>query len=707
MNTNTKHIFGNNKSASIKNKKPIPIDTQFQLATSFHQQGRVDEAILLYKAILSEKSNHADALHLLGLAHAQIGKLSEAQEYISKAINFIPEQKIFHNNLGNIYTELLQYENAIDSYNKAIEIDSSYSEPFKNKGMVFFKQSKYKQAIEIFERWADINPNNPEAYFNIGTSYLNSAELEKAKKYFEKAISLVENFTDAYINLGIIEYKLKNYSQAEKLFLKASNLDKSAYDPYNYRGLIYMELNQPDSMRHEFHNLIKISSSSPYAHIDYGYCLMEYAKRRQDNKNSNNTENSRIKSLEEALSHLEIAKKINPTIPEIYYNIGCIYQSLGQCELAIDSYKKAIALNNKYYQAYNNLAGTYDMLNLCEESIKNYSLAKELNQTNQLIENYNLAFPLLKIGDYGNGWRNYEDRWNARSHIQSRHFKQPQWSRDEALIGKTILLHAEQGLGDTLQFIRYVPLVVSLGANVIVEVQEPLLHLFRNIQGVQQIIKYGDPLPVFDVHCPLMSLPFVFNTTLNTIPSAIELHIDEEKKNYWKNKFINIKKLKIGLVWNGGFRKDQPEIWDVNARRNLPLAQLKVLSGVDAEFISLQKGEPAESEFKQALITGWDGPVIHNVVDELKDFLDTAALVLNLDLVIAVDTSTAHLAATLGKPVWLLNRYDTCWRWLLDTEDSPWYPSVKIYRQPSIGYWDTVMQKIRFDLSKLSSANIT
>jgi hypothetical protein len=468
-----------------------------------------------------------------------------------------------------------------------------------------------------------------------------------------------------------------------------------------------MELNQPDSMRNEFHNLIKISNSSPYAYIDYGYCLMEYAKRRQDHTSSNNTENSRIKSLEEALSSLEIAKKINPSIPEIYYNIGCIYQSLGQCELAIDSYKKAIALNNKYYQAYNNLAGTYDMLNLCEESIKNYSLAKELNQTTQLIENYNLAFPLLKIGDYENGWRNYEDRWNARSHIQSRHFNQPQWSGNEVLIGKTILLHAEQGLGDTLQFIRYVPLVVSLGANVIVEVQEPLLHLFKNIQGVQQIIKYGDPLPVFDVHCPLMSLPFAFNTTLDTIPSAIELHIDQEKKNYWKNKFINIKKLKIGLVWNGGFRKDQPEIWDVNARRNLPLAQLKVLSGVDAEFISLQKGEPAESELKQASITGWDGPVIQNYVDELKDFSDTAALVMNLDLVIAVDTSTAHLAASLGIPVWLLNRYDTCWRWLLDTEHSPWYPSVKIYRQPSIGDWDTVMQKIRFDLSKLSSANIT
>jgi len=181
--------------------------------------------------------------------------------------------------------------------------------------------------------------------------------------------------------------------------------------------------------------------------------------------------------------------------------------------------------------------------------------------------------------------------------------------------------------------------------------------------------------------------------------------IPEVKTQFWANKLGVKTKPRVGLVWNGGFRPDQPEILDVNERRNLPLQHLKALAGIDVEFISLQKGEPAESEFRQAVATGWDGPLIHDHVQELKDFSDTAALVMNLDLVIAVDTSTAHLAASLGKPVWLLNRYDTCWRWLLERDDSPWYPSVTIYRQASFGDWDGVMQRVRSDLLELAARN--
>jgi hypothetical protein len=203
----------------------------------------------------------------------------------------------------------------------------------------------------------------------------------------------------------------------------------------------------------------------------------------------------------------------------------------------------------------------------------------------------------------------------------------------------------------------------------------------------------------------MMSLPLAFKTTLDTVPACPHFVIPETKTQFWADKLGLKTKPRVGLVWNGGFRPDQPEIWDVNERRNLPLQQLKSLVGIDVEFISLQKGEPAESEFRQAVAAGWDGPLIHDHVHELKDFSHTAALVMNLDLVIAVDTSTAHLAASLGKPVWLLNRHDTCWRWLLERDDSPWYPSIKIYRQASWGDWDGVMQRVRWDLLELASRN--
>ena len=267
-------------------------------------------------------------------------------------------------------------------------------------------------------------------------------------------------------------------------------------------------------------------------------------------------------------------------------------------------------------------------------------------------------------------------------------------------------MHSEQGLGDTIQFCRYAKLVKKLGARVVLEVPKPLLDLLNGLDGVDQLIESGKLLPAFDYHCPLMSLPLAFKTHLDSVPESPRFKINQQKINFWKNKLgtesnFN-KKPRIGLVWNGGFRPNQPEVWGVNQRRNLPLDHLKILKNTGIEFISLQKGEPAESEFRCKISEGWDGPDIKDYAGELQDFSDTAALVLNLDLVITVDTSTAHLAASLGKPVWLLNRFDTCWRWLLDREDSPWYPSMKIYRQPSHGDWDSVMTKVRHDLIEFS-----
>jgi hypothetical protein len=269
----------------------------------------------------------------------------------------------------------------------------------------------------------------------------------------------------------------------------------------------------------------------------------------------------------------------------------------------------------------------------------------------------------------------------------------------------TILLQADQGLGDTLQFIRYAPLVHSLGARVIAQVQAPLLSLLNGMTGVDAWIKKGDALPPHDHRCQLMSLPHFLKTTLTTIPPCQVLHVDDAKQQYWATKLGPLTKPRVGLVWNGGRKYCHQLILNMNKRRNISLAHLKALADIDVEFISLQKGEPAESEFRQTVASGWDGPVIHDHVVELKDFSDTAALVMNLDLVIAVDTSTAHLAASLGKPVWLLNRYDTCWRWLLEREDSPWYPSIKIYRQNSSGDWDGVMQRVRADLLEVASRN--
>jgi len=227
--------------------------------------------------------------------------------------------------------------------------------------------------------------------------------------------------------------------------------------------------------------------------------------------------------------------------------------------------------------------------------------------------------------------------------------------------------------------------------------------LFENMQGISVLLKKGAPLPPFDLHCPMMSLPLAFKTTLDTVHACPHFVISEAKTQFWANKLGLKTKPRVGLAWRSGFHPDKPDSMKSYERRNLPLQQLKSLVGIEVEFISLQKGEPAESEFRQTIAAGWDGPLINDHVHELNDFSDTAALIMNLDLVISVDTSTAHLAASQGKPVWLLNRYDACWRWLLNRDDSPWYPSIKIYRQASWGDWDSVLQNVRKDLLSFST----
>jgi hypothetical protein len=226
-----------------------------------------------------------------------------------------------------------------------------------------------------------------------------------------------------------------------------------------------------------------------------------------------------------------------------------------------------------------------------------------------------------------------------------------------------------------------------------------LRRLLASLEGVAQWVVQGEALPPFDCHCPLMSLPLAFNTTLESIPCKNPyLSAGHERLEYWRDKLCERTKPRVGLVWSGGFRPNQPELWSVNDRRNIPLRGLAALRHSDIEFYSLQKGQPAEGELTALLQEGWDGPPLNDFTHELQDFEDTAALIEQLDLVISVDTSSAHLAGALGKPVWILNRFDTCWRWLAQRTDSPWYPTVRLYRQERRGDWDGVVQKMRHDL---------
>ena len=406
-----------------------------------------------------------------------------------------------------------------------------------------------------------------------------------------------------------------------------------------------------------------------------------------------------FKLLNESLDSFDRAVALKLDYVEGLSNRGNILKELNRLDEALASYDRAIAIKPDYVDAHYNRSTTLQELMRLDEALAGYDRVIAIKPAHAKAR-LNRSLARLACGDFDKGWEEYEWRWKSETlGLEKRNVPQPLWLGKETLSGKTILLHSEQGLGDTIQFCRYASLVAKLGAQVVLEVPKLLTRLLSNLAGPAQLIEEGNALPSFDYHCPLMSLPLAFKSDVNSIPSDIPyIKSDPEKYEYWRAKLGTNRKPRAGLVWSGGFRPNQPGTWSVNERRNIPLAKLGPLRDVDVEFYSLQKGEPAKTELANLINNNWNGPHIIDFTSELNDFSDTAALIDNLDLVISVDTSTAHLAGAMGKDVWIINRFDTCWRWLLDRADSPWYPTARLYRQETAGNWDLVINRIKKDL---------
>lgn len=405
---------------------------------------------------------------------------------------------------------------------------------------------------------------------------------------------------------------------------------------------------------------------------------------------------------EEALISLDNAIKLAPTYVEAYSNKGNVLQDLYRYEESLTWYDKAIALQSNYVEAYSNKGNALELLHRHEEAMQYFDAATSINP-GYVDAYWHKAMGQLRAGSYEMGWQNYEARWSKSQPISFQNGDIPRLEILQNLSGKSVLIWAEQGLGDTLQFCRYIKPVVDFGCRVTFVVQGPLLNALSSLRSYCTLTDQVDrSAGTFDFQSPLMSLPLIFGTSVDTVPVIVPyLDFDPVKKAEFEFRLGKSKILRVGLVWNGGFRKDSPGLWAVNMRRNIELeqmAKLKDISGID--FYSLQKGEPAESELRIRKGEVW--PNIINCAQWLDDFSDTAALIENLDLIISVDTSTAHLAGALGKPVWILNRYDSCWRWLRGRSDSPWYPSVKIYQQPKPGDWNEVIERVKLDLNTLA-----
>lgn len=396
----------------------------------------------------------------------------------------------------------------------------------------------------------------------------------------------------------------------------------------------------------------------------------------------------RQRQLVEAIECYQKAIASEPLLADTYNNLGPILGEIGSVDLAENCYRQAILLRPGFAEANANLGMLLHKQNRLDDAVGFYRTALE-GKPDFAEVHYNLALLLLKQGNWAAGWPEYEWRWKtALSLAPHRRFAQPQW-RGEAAAGRTLFVHIEQGLGDMLQFCRYVPLIAARGLSVILEVQKPLGRLLRDVQGVSRILVCGDALPAFDLHCPIHSLPLAFGTSLTTIPSPDQyLHADADLAAEWDRRLRAMpdQGKRVGLVWAGNRAHADDSRRSIAPERLAPFAQMPGLN-----FFSVQKDARA-APF----------PLI-DLMGEMTDFADTAALVANLDLVITVDTAVAHLGAALGKPVWLLDRFESDWRWLTGRRDSPWYSTLRIYRQPSPGDWDSVIADVARDLKDLAA----
>ena len=517
---------------------------------------------------------------------------------------------------------------------------------YQNKGDIANAKEAYQQVVKI-------QPGNFECWHILGIFEYQNNNFEEALKIFKKVVSIQPRFAPVHSNMGLVLQELKRYDEAVTSYDKALELDITLFAAHNNRGNVYKDLGE----------------------------------------------------FERALASYQAAIVCVPDYPEGLYNIAEIYKILHQWDNSLSYYNRAIYSRNHYAEALNNRGLILQFLNRVDEAIQSFDKTLEI-WPDYAPAHSNKSLALLLLGHYRAGWEEHEWRWRMKEFTSvQRNFKQPQWvgqgmqgDSGDSLRGKTIFIHCEQGIGDTLQFCRYLPYVLESGAQVLFEVQGVVHTLMQQIIDPAFLLKQGDPIPDFDFHCPLISLPYALRDRLEQIPvKQGYLKSDSNRREKWQNKLGVKLKPRIAIVWSGNIHHHN------DAFRSLPIQTLLpylLEIGKNFELVYLQKEYRVGELGLLAQIPGFQ-----NWSDSIEDFEDTAAICDLVDLVITVDTSVTHISGALGRATWLMLPFAPDWRWLMDRVDSPWYPSLKLYRQQAISDWNSVLDPIALDLKNSFEAS--
>ena len=680
----------------------------FARALALHQAGRLSDAEKIYWQILAAQPRHFDSLHLLGVISLQRGDAEAAIRQIDLALKVEPRHILALNNRGNALQQLRRFDEALASYDRALAVRPDYAEALTNRGAALTGLRRYDEALSSCDRALALRPDLADAHVNRGSALHGLNRFTEAVSAFDRALALRPNYAEAHYNRSNALYALKRHEEALASVDAALALRPDYVEALTNRGAVLHALDRDEEALASLDRAIALEPDNVEALVNRGValnalkryddalaCYQRVLRLCPDQLDALTNRGVALHDLaryEEALASHDRALALQPDFAEALSNRGNTLHELRRFDDALTSFDHALALQPDFAEALSNRGNTLHELRRFDEALTSYDQAL-VRRPAFADGHFNASVCRLLRGDFARGWQQHEWRWETKQlRAVKRRFAQPLWTGADDLAGKTILLHAEQGFGDTIQFCRYVPQVVERGASVIVEVQKPLCELMKSLGGRVRIVPRGAALPDFDLHCPLLSLPLAFGTRLETIPSRMPyLAAPENKIGDWRDRLGIHERLRVGLVWAGDPRKSLPGANRIDRQRSLQFDQLAPLLEVhDCAFYSLQKGDDAQAQLRGSTLT-------HRITDwsaDFHDFSDTAALIENLDLVIAVDTAVAHLAGALGKPLWLINRYNTCWRWLLDRDDSPWYPTARLFRQDATRDWHPVIIRI-------------
>jgi tetratricopeptide (TPR) repeat protein len=612
----------------------------FSRAHAAHREGRLADAERDYRATLATEPGHVDALHWLGVLHHQRGEHRAAAELVGQAARLRPSDAGVQLNLGTVMRALGRLDDAIERFRNALHLRGDFALAHYNLGNAYAAAGRHADAADSFQRALELQPNDVRARVNLGTSLIALDRHEEAARALRDALRLDARHAGAHNNLGMA---------------------------LNGIGAL------PDALD-AFRAAIDIEPRYVAAHFNLANTLDALGRHA------------------EAIHAYETALALQPNFPAALHGLGTAYAALGQHRNAASSFERAVGLEPHAAPSWLALGNARAALAAYEAATRAYDQALRL-RPDLALAHLNRAMTYLVRGDFARGWPEYE--WRHAALANAPQLGGPRWHGDTSLAGQTILIHAEQGLGDTLHVVRYVPRVAALAARVVLEVQPELVTLLVPFCARHRITlaRRGDARPAYDCQIPLLSLPLALHVDADTLANddtARYLEAPDAYRRKWRGSLGGQAKIKIGVAWSGRVQQQETRALPFAA-----LAPLFALPGID--WIVLQRDWPADD---LATFEAAQPPSVHRIDQKISDFADTAAIVERLDAVVSIDTSVAHLAGALGARLWLMLPFAADWRWFGDAQRTPWYPRARLVRQTAPGQWDDVVARVRDDIAE-------